>query len=162
MVRPGACGETLRAAPTSQNSRLRHTPDSYTPSWGLDPTRWRPHQNLLNGRGRNGWKPPRPESVSREPVAHAGLSADAICRRDMAWGRRSAVNAARLGVISSQRKRNSTRDLADCCRTEAVTSGHRASPSSATRRWCDSRKNTLASLLLLALALPTQGLPSVM
>ena len=33
VVRAGACGETPWAAPTSQNSRQRHAPDGYTPSW---------------------------------------------------------------------------------------------------------------------------------
>ena len=33
VVRPGACGETPLASPTSQNLRLRHAPDGYTPSW---------------------------------------------------------------------------------------------------------------------------------
>ena len=37
VVRPGACGETPWAAPTSQNSRLRHAPDGYAPSWRPDP-----------------------------------------------------------------------------------------------------------------------------
>ena len=40
-------GRPQSAAPTSQNSRLRHTPDSHTPSWGLDPTRWRPPRNRV-------------------------------------------------------------------------------------------------------------------
>ena len=49
VVRPGACGETPSAAPTGQNSRLRHAPDGYTPSWRLDPTRLRPHRNRVRG-----------------------------------------------------------------------------------------------------------------
>ncbi len=50
-VRPGACEETPSAAPTSQYSRLRHAPDSYTPSWGLDPTRLRPQGTGWHTRG---------------------------------------------------------------------------------------------------------------
>ena len=34
---PWSCGETPSAAPTGQNSRLRHAPDGYTPSWRPDP-----------------------------------------------------------------------------------------------------------------------------
>ena len=37
VVRPGACGETPWAAPTSQNSRLRRAPDGYAPPWRPDP-----------------------------------------------------------------------------------------------------------------------------
>ncbi len=33
VARPRACWETPSAAPTGRNSRLRHAPDGYTPSW---------------------------------------------------------------------------------------------------------------------------------
>jgi hypothetical protein len=83
-----------------------------------------PHRNLLNRLGRNGWKPPRPESglANRWPTpSYLGTrSVGAI------WPgrRRCAVNVARIGVISGQRNGNSPRDLAGCSPTEAVTSGH--------------------------------------
>jgi hypothetical protein len=37
VVRPGAVGDLASAPPTSQNSRLRHAPGRYTPSWRRNP-----------------------------------------------------------------------------------------------------------------------------
>jgi hypothetical protein len=90
VVRPGACGETPSAAPTSQNSRLRHAPDSYTASWRPEPPPAEPHQNryastsrvsspLTNSgpgpgsRGCRGGKPePGPPRRRRHGVLTAG------------------------------------------------------------------------------------------
>ena len=73
VVRPGACGETPSAAPTSQNSRLRHAPDRYTPSWRLGPAPLEPPVESADG---DAVAPPRdraltgrlPDRLDAEPV----------------------------------------------------------------------------------------------
>jgi hypothetical protein len=96
VVRPGVCGATPWAAPTSQNSRLRHAPDGYTPSWRPDP------------------HPPEapPEPTQGDLVEPPG---------DHSWQR-----ACRIGRIPSRTSFRQVTGDADQIETAGVSRSHRS------------------------------------
>jgi hypothetical protein len=81
VVRPGAHGETRRAAPTSQNSRLRRAPDGYRPSWRPDPHPLEaPPEPGEGGSGRSGRRLALRERASRGRLFHKVASRSGTCR----------------------------------------------------------------------------------
>ena len=77
VVRPGACGETPSAAPTGQNSRLRHAPDGYTPSWRPDPDPLEPPPEPAERDAVETAGTTPPGGRSREPGGFPGARASA-------------------------------------------------------------------------------------
>ena len=98
---PWSRGGTPSAAPTSQNSRLRHAPDGYTPSWRPESARLSPTGTGRGGSGRTARRPlpgGGPAGSGGSPAAPA--SAKSPGTRTRAAGRRP-----RPAVLAAARRR---------------------------------------------------------